>query len=136
MTKTLITKSRYRNTAMRVDWHAGRVDTFTDAQAAQLLRDAPGVFEEVDPVALEAANAARDAALAEAYGAEETVADEPPEEVQPSAVDEDDAVGEEPVDDDGLEQLSLVEIRELASRQQISLAGLRRKQDMIAALRE
>ena len=134
MTKTLITKSRYRNTAMAVDWQAGRVDSFSDAVAAYLLRDAPGVFEEVDPVALEAANAARDAALSEAYG--ETVDEEPPEEVQPGAVDEDDAVGEDAVEDDGLEQLSVIELRELAARQQISLAGLRRKEDMIAVFRE
>lgn len=136
MTKTLIVKSRYRNTAMGVDWQPGRVESLSDAGAALLLRDAPGVFEEVDPVALEAANAARDAALSEAYGAEETVDEEPPEEVQPGAVDEDDAVGEDAVEDDGLEQLSPKELRELASNQKISLAGLRRKEDMIAALRE
>ena len=134
MTTTLLVKSRYRNG--RVDWAPGRIDSFPDAQAALLMRDAPGIFEVVDPEVLAAAEAARTEALAEALGVNQEFAvevDESPEEDQPEtegAVDEDSGVDE--VD---LDSMSLPEIREYAATQSISLQGLRRKTDIIAAIR-
>lgn len=128
-TVTLRIKERYRNG--RVDWAAGRIDQFTPVQAKHLMTDAPGVFEVLDSEAIEAAEAAKEAVLVEAFGENQEVVVESPEEVQPEgAVDEDSGVGE--VD---LESMSLPEIREYAAAQSISVQGLRRKDDLIAAIR-
>jgi len=125
MTKTLQAVSRYRNSTLGMNWPAGKVDAFTDELANYLMRDAPGVFIEVDPEALAAAEAARQAAIEAAYPVEPL----PQGEVLPEPEPE-----PEP-EDDGLEELSLQELRELAERSQIALAGLRRKQDVLDAIR-
>jgi hypothetical protein len=124
MTKTLRVTARYRNTQMRADWSAGRIDSFPDATAAYLLRDAPGSFEEVDPAALEAADAVREAALVEAYGVNQQVVVELPEEVP-----------DEPEVTDELDSMSLGEVREYAKQHSVELSGLRRKHDVVAAVR-
>lgn len=130
MTTTLRVISRYRNGA--VDWQPGRIEVVSDSEAAAYLRDSPGSFQVVDPAGLEAAEAAREAALVEAYGEPPTA--ESPEEVPEadgSDVDEEPSVGE----GDDLDDMTVDELRAIASDEDIDLTGRRAKADIVEAIR-
>lgn len=130
MTTTLLVTSRYRNGD--VDWAPGRIESCTDAQAEALLRDSPGSFQEVDPAALEAAEAVRVETVNAAYG----VTAEPEPEPEPEPEDAADEAGgiehAEPTDD--LEGLSIAELREIASDEDIDITGRRARADIADAI--
>ena len=75
---------------------------------------------------------------------EEEVEDEVEEEVDTSAEDpgpvigslDDEYVEEDDADDDGLDNMSLAELRKLASKEGIDLGNARKKKDVVNAIRD